>query len=343
MKIRLLFVPVLLALVASLAACGGGSQQVPANAIAVVGGNPITRAEFNSFLEQALKQAEVQTGAKPQPGDPQYTQIRNQVIAELVEIAEVKQQAPKEDVTVTQDDVDKFIENLVKTNYDGNEKKFTDALQKQGMSMDNARQQVLINLLANKLHTKVTEGAEVTEKQERDYFNANPDQFNTPASSTREVEHILVKTKALANQLERRLRNGESFAKLAKKYSKDPGSAALGGKYTATDGREVQAYDDVAFALKTGKLSQPVDATSQANGGFGWFIIRALKPVKKTPARTQTFKEAQALIQQTLLQPAQDELWKQWLNDLISSYKDKVSYQSGFAPPATTALPTTTG
>ncbi len=60
MKNRLLFVPVLLALVVSLAACGGGSQNVPANAIAVVNGTPITLAQFNDFFAQAVTAAKLQ-------------------------------------------------------------------------------------------------------------------------------------------------------------------------------------------------------------------------------------------------------------------------------------------
>jgi parvulin-like peptidyl-prolyl isomerase len=341
MKTRLLFVPLLLALVASVAACGGSSQQVPANSIAVVDGKPITRTQFNDYLEQALNQAATTIGSKPAPGTPQYTQIRNQVISELVEIKEVEQQSPKEHVAVTPSDVDKFIANLVTTNYQGSQAKLIAALKAQGLTLDQAKQQVYVNLLASKLRTKVTSGAKVTEKQERDYYNSNLAQYNTPASSTRNVEHILVKSKGLANLIERKLQNGESFATLAKKYSKDPGSAAQGGRYTATEGREVPAYDSVAFALKNGQLSKPVDATSTANGGYGYFIIRALAPVNKTPAHTQTFKEAQATIQQTLLTQAQDALFKQWLDDLIKTYQGKVSYQSGFAPPATTALSTT--
>ena len=55
---------------------------------------------------------------------------------------------------------------------------------------------------------------------------------------------------------------------MAKKYSEDPGTAPKGGKYTSTEGRRTcPRIDNAAFALKTGRLSQPVDATSAANGG----------------------------------------------------------------------------
>jgi parvulin-like peptidyl-prolyl isomerase len=325
MKTRLLVLPLLLLLVASLAACGGGSQKVPADAVAVVNGTPITIAQFNNFFTQAKAIATAQ-GQTVTPGTSQYTLIRNQVVAYLVQVTEVEQQAKKEGVSESSSAVNDYISNLAKTQFQGSMSKLTAALKKQGLTMDTAKQEVFVNLLVEKLKTKVTSSANVTEADEKAYFNSPTYQL------TRSVEHILVKKKSLADQLEQQLKNGASFAKLAKKYSKDPGSAAQGGKYTATKGREVPAYDDVAFSLKTGQLSPPVDATSSANGSYGWFIIKALAPVP-------TFSDVQSTIKETLLQQKQNTLWQRWLDDLTK--QGKVTYQSGYAPPTTTAIPTT--
>lgn len=341
MKIRLLSLPLLLMLVASLAACGGGSQSVPANAIAVVNGTPITTAEFNTFFAQAVSVAKANHQPEPKPGTPQYTATRNQVVAFLVQTTELEQQAPKEGVTVTDADVTKFLTDLAKTNFNGSMAKLTDALKTQGYTMDAARRQVRITLLQQKIQKKVTANATVTTVEEKDYYNTNIAQYQTPAETTRSVEHILVKTKSLADKIEQRLKNGESFAQLAKKYSKDPGSAAQGGKYTATDGKEVPAYDKAAFALRTGELSAPVDATSATNGSYGWFIIKALAPVKKVAAHTTTFEQAEPTIKQQVLQQQQEKLWEKWVSDLQKQYEGKVSYQSSYAPPPTTALSTT--
>jgi foldase protein PrsA len=343
MKTRLLSLPLLIVLVASLAACGGG-QSVPANAIAVVKGTPITVSQFNDFLTQALAQAKATGGVAPQPSTPQYTALRNQVVAELVQLAELKQVAVKEGVSVSQSDVNKFIANLVKTTYSGSEKKFEDAVKKAGLTIAGAQRQVYIHLLVTKLQAKVTKTAKVSAAQAKAYYTANLAQYAVPAgSTTRNVAHILVKTKAEALKIEKQLQNGAKFADLAKKYSIDTGSAQNGGliciskKGSAGPCQQtVPPFAKAGFALKTGAISPPVHSQ------FGWHIITALGPVM-TKAYTQPFLLVQAAIRNTLLQQQQQQLFQQWITDFQNEYKGKVNYQSSYAPPATTALSTTNG
>jgi len=347
MKTRLLFVPLLFALVASLAACGGSSNSVPANAVAVVDGTPITLAKFNFWLAQDVAQKKATTGVAPDP-----VTLRAEVVALLVQFEEVKQQAKKLHVSVTPAEVDKYISDIVKkTPFNGSMSKFLVQLKQQGLTLKGAQEEVSQGLLQQKIRTKVTSAATVTVAQEKTYYDANKSQFMT--SATLQV----AKSKSLAVSIEQQLRNGTSFAKLAKKYSKDPGSASQGGKYTATS-REVPAYDKAAFSLKTGQLSGLVDATSAANGGYGFFIMKPLGPVKtttsgktrdmehilvsvKTTPKQKTFAQAQASIKSTLLGQQQSTLFQKWISDLVTSYKGKISYQTGYAPPTTTAISTT--
>ncbi len=73
----------------------------------------------------------------------------------------------------------------------------------------------------------------------------------------------------LAKEIRQRILNGEDFGELAKKYSKDKGSAAKGGDLGYFKRRMmVQEFDSVAFSLKVGEISEPVKTR------FGYHIIK---------------------------------------------------------------------
>jgi foldase protein PrsA len=200
------------------------------------------------------------------------------------------------------------------------------------------------NLLGQKLQAKVTSDVKVSDAAAQKYYNANKSTFTTP--KTREIRHILVKSKGLADTIETKLKNGASFAALAKQYSKDTGSAAQGGKLCVAHGgssgacqQTVAPFDKAAFSLNTNELSQPVKSV------YGWHIIQALGAVK--PAHAQTFAEVKSQIEANLASQQKQTAWQAWLAKMAKDFKGKVSYQTGYAPATTTTpttpAPTTTG
>ena len=94
----------------------------------------------------------------------------------------------------------------------------------------------------------------------------------------RKASHILLETgdklndeqaKAKLNELAGRIAKGETFAALAKEFSKDPGSASNGGDLGfAGKGVYDPAFEEALFALKVGEVSAPVKSQ------FGWHLIR---------------------------------------------------------------------
>jgi parvulin-like peptidyl-prolyl isomerase len=334
MKTRLPFLLLSLALVAMLAACGGGGQQqVPADAIAQVGSTPISKASFNSLINLACANYKIQ-GQPCKVGTPTYTALRAQAVTYLVQQEELAQEASQKlGVTVTQQDLDKQLEQIKKTSYQGSEKKLEAALKKQGITLSDYELELRYHLLGQRAYTKVAQQA----------YNQNKAAFTTP--KTREVRHILVKSKTLAQKLEQEVKNGANFAKLAKRYSKDTGSAARGGKLCVSHGAAsglcsptVAPFDKAAFSLKTNDVSL-------VHSVYGWHVLQPIGPV--TPAGTETFAQVKAQILANQAPPQVTTAWNAWLAKMANDFKSKVTYQTGYAPPTTTTpttpAPTTTG
>jgi parvulin-like peptidyl-prolyl isomerase len=344
MKTRLLLLSSILALVAVLAAgCGGGggSSSVPSDDIAKVGSTPISKDTFNSLMNVAVARFKAQGQQAPKVGTAAYTQLRDQAVSFLVQEEELTQEGQKLGVTVSQKDINDRLDQIRQTSFGGSEKKLEDALKKDHITLEQLDQYNLRpSLLSSKLQTKVTQDVKVSDSAAKSYYDQNKSSFKTPAETTRDVRHILVDSKSLANQLEKKLKNGADFAVLAKKYSKDTGSAQSGGKLTAVKGQLVKPFQDVAFSLKTGQISPPVHSQ------FGWHIIQALGPVKNTPARVTPFAQAKTQIESSLSQQQKQAAWTAWLAKLAKDFKGKVAFQTGFAPVTTTTAttpPTTTG
>ncbi|MBN8095823.1 peptidylprolyl isomerase, partial [Vibrio vulnificus] len=79
---------------------------------------------------------------------------------------------------------------------------------------------------------------------------------------------ILVETEDEAKAVKAELDKGADFAELAKKKSKDPGSADGGDLGFFTKEQMVPEFSTVAFSLEPGKISDPVKSQ------FGWHIIK---------------------------------------------------------------------
>ena len=328
---RLIALLAALALTVAAFGCGGddddeSSGEVPADAIAVVGDREIPKTEYDRLLTQAQTTYEAREQEFPEAGTPEFAQLRNALVRSLVEQAQFEIAAEELGVTVTDEELDKRLDELKQQFFDGDEQKYKDELEKQGLTEEQVLKDLRTRMLSEKIFEKVTSEVEVTDADIQAYYEENRAQFQTPAS--REIRHILVKSKAEADDIHAQLENGGNFAKLAKQFSEDPASKNEGGKFTAQKGATVAPFDRTAFELRTGELSEPVKTQ------FGWHIIEALADVED--ASTQPLSEVEESISSTLLEEKKNTRINEWLEELQDRFADQVSYAPGFEPPPET-------
>jgi len=318
-----------------LAGCGsgGGDASVPGDAIATLDGTEIPKADYDRALDQAKRGYQARQTPFPKPGAPEYEQLKNQAVAYLVQRAEFEKEADDLGIKLTDKQIQDRLAQIKKQYFQGDEKKYKAQLKKSGLTEAQVLEDVRAQVLSEELFKKVTAGVKVTQADIAKFYKEHPDQYQVPEQ--RDIAHILVKKKPLADQLYTQIEGGANFAALAKKYSQDPGSKSSGGKMTISRGQTVAPFDQTAFLLKNGQISHPVKTE------FGYHIIKALGPVQPaqtTPLDTKT----KASIKQQLEQQKKNEKMTKWVEDIRKKYEDDVVYQVGFAPPDTGTNGTTT-
>lgn len=82
------------------------------------------------------------------------------------------------------------------------------------------------------------------------------------------ASHILVKTRAEAIQIKKDIENGGSFTQYARIYSLCPSGKDGGDLGYFRRGQMVQPFEDAAFELPIGQISDPVGTE------FGWHLIK---------------------------------------------------------------------
>ncbi|MGB9166515.1 MAG: peptidylprolyl isomerase [Rhodomicrobium sp.] len=117
------------------------------------------------------------------------------------------------------------------------------------------------------------------------------------------ARHILVKTEDEAKDLVKQLKAGADFKELAQKSS-DGGSAHSGGDlgYFAR-GQMVKSFEDAAFALEAGQISDPIKSE------FGWHVIKVEdKRTKPAPAFEEVKDQITASLSQAQLKDTVQKL-----------------------------------
>jgi peptidyl-prolyl cis-trans isomerase D len=216
----------------------------------------------------------------------------------------------------------KLEPNAAKQYYDANAQEFR--------TPEQARVEYVV-LSADALSQQV----QVDPAEVKKYYEANRNQFGNP--ETRQVSHILIpvddgasaetkqKARAQAEALSKELqKNPGGFAEAAKKYSKDTGSAARGGdlgRISRGTMKDVPEFEEAAFKLKAGEVSEPVETR------HGYHVIRV---VDIQPARIKSFEEVRA--------QAEGELKKQLAakrySELAEKFTNDVYEQSDSLKPA---------
>ena len=155
------------------------------------------------------------------------------------------------------------------------------------------------------LGTVIFPRVQVTGEDVKAFYEQNPKLFTEP--ETIRIQIIALENEQEAKAALQELRRGEDFAALARRRSKDPGTAQLGGELGwVTRGKLDPAIETAAFSLKVGELGL-------AKSEKAAFVV---KLEEQRPARLQEFAKVRDKAQELLLNQRRREEMNRWISRL---------------------------
>ncbi len=230
-------------------------------------------------LEAALNSATQQSGSTiTSISDPdKFASLQKDVLDQLIVQELLWLEAENKKTLAADEEVDKALEEM-KSKYPSPDV-FLANIQKGGFTEQGYRMDIKKRLsVRDMVKQEIIDTVKVEDAEIDEFYNANSDKMMMPDEI--HARHILIKLAPTANaehekaakemieSVLKKARAGEDFAELAKTHSEGPSGKKGGDLGYFGHGRMVAEFEDVAFALKDGEISEPVRTQ------FGYHIIK---------------------------------------------------------------------
>lgn len=271
---------------------GWGIPYVTEEAVASVNGEKISKDELYSLLI-----------------DQGGTQLVDYLITEKI----IEQESDKQDITISNDAVKEEYQTMI-ASY-GGEEAFLQQLETSGSTVEDVKKDLETNLKIEKL---LEPEIKISEDEMKIYFDENKESFAEPEQV--KASHILVEDAAKAKEVKEKLDGGADFTEIAKEYSTDTSNSENGGDlgYFAK-GEMVAEFEEAAFAMKEGEISEPVKTE------LGYHII---KFADKKAAADAVFEDKKEEIKETLFDQKMQTAYTAWLQEKKEEYDIKNTLES---------------
>ncbi|MEJ2287014.1 MAG: peptidylprolyl isomerase [Desulfobacterales bacterium] len=276
------------------------ADQAPAgDKAAVVNGVVITRAQYDKEIEVHLQRVARQGR---QMSEEQLTKLKKDILDGLIEREVLYQESQKAGIKVSDEKVNEQLAGIQKRF--PSEEEFKKALASMNLTEDEVRTQIQRGLAIRELiEQKVASKIVISDEDTKAYYDKNPQLFKQPEQV--KASHILIKVEPTADEaakaaarkkiqdIQQKLKDGGDFAALAREYSEGPSGAKGGDLGYFSRGQMVKPFEDTAFAMKPGEVSDLVETR------FGYHLM---KVYEMKPEQTLAYGDVKDKIAQRLKQ-----------------------------------------
>jgi len=270
---------------------------------------------FNEYKLRYLKlKSDLLRRGIPMPRDSKL-----KIFDVLVNEKIIRQTAQKNKIFVSDTEVDESI-NRLKTMNRLSDAAFKQALAQEGKRLQDLEEEYRQQLLSEKIMS-IELRPRISQPEEdeiKDYYNKNKSKMIEPPKI--EVSHILIKDnpnaslsersriKKNAQEILKKTLNSKNFEQMARTYSEDETSKALGGNigYVAK-GEWLPEIDNVLFSLKTGQV-----ASTLLQSRWGYHIVKVTAKKRK---RTVPYEDMRSRILNFLMNQKMKDEYDKWISE----------------------------
>ncbi|MCA1796912.1 MAG: peptidylprolyl isomerase [Desulfuromonadaceae bacterium] len=276
----------------------------------VVNGTPISHFDFMNAMQSYSM--ELYRKSVDQLSEEEQEKVQEIAVERIIARELIFQQALAEGVVANDEQIEqekaKVMQNFP------SEEEFYATLEKAGVDKESYYRMIRQDLSVNMLTDQKLEAAEEPSEDEiKAFYDEHPDKMVNPAMV--QASHILVKAdlenpekpEAQIREIKEKVDNGEDFAALAQEHSACPSSAKGGDLGLFGPGSMVKPFEEVAFALKPGEVSDVVPTQ------FGLHLI---KVTDTQETQNLSYEEAKPQIAQFLKEQNGAKLLQDWVEEL---------------------------
>ena len=222
-------------------------------------------------------------------GNLSTTQLRKSLLDSLINEKLLTQEARRRNLKVNSTTLHES-KTAIRSKF-ASQEEYQRFLSKSGITADQLSEALTSNLLVAELANNLVSEKDITDTEARTYFEAHKAKYATITSKRAAQILFAPGDMKTATSVRREIASGADFATLAKKYSKDTGSAVRSGDLGWSTSVYPPAFQAALDALNVGEVSQPVTTE------YGIHLIKLLE-VREGSAR---FEEARGQVIADLL------------------------------------------
>jgi peptidyl-prolyl cis-trans isomerase C len=285
----------LILIVLILAILSSCTKDMPSHIVAEVDGDSITVTEFTSEFFPMVKG--YTTSSLPQEEET-LRNLKEALLDQLIEKRLILHEAPKMGITVSDYELEEALASIKRGFPEG---EFEEVVQDEATLLqwkERLHQRLLIEKVINRV-SQIT--SPIDEKTMKQYYEKHREQF--VLTEQVRVRQIVVKDRKDAERILSKLKRGDPFDELARKYSSGL-EAKEGGDLGFFGQGEMPEEFDVVFSLQAGEISDIVQSP------YGYHIFQV---VAKQERSESGFAEVKDQIRQLIMHEEEEKAFHDWL------------------------------